>query len=234
MKHRPLLFGKEAAANFAHFMAYRVCGGYHVAMISTNLAFLVWLGGLCYAAYARSLGMEQPGLGTAGILGVASFCNFFAAATTRFNDSGFTSGLTLFLPPFFICNWVILVVGSVPTMVLSGALLGQTVAASQMLLSSSLATVAVVICSIFFYDAWVWLPQVGYLGGAGSSEGFESSYQRAGILPAIFGGTYVFAAATTPLLALAGLPSVLMTIVQIGIPGIVTVRMLGSGLWPDG
>ena len=147
---------------------------------------------------------------------LSAFCNFFAVATTRFNDSGFTSGLAFWLPPFFFCNFLLLLVGALPTMLLEGCLCGYFVASSQTAPVTMGVCCLLALAAVFFHDVWAWMPQLGPLGGAGTSEprpasavllpfqrfrlraavrvaeeGFDSSYQRAGLLPTAFAVPFV-------------------------------------------
>ncbi|CAE7226948.1 ARK1 [Symbiodinium natans] len=204
LTRHPILFGKNAASSFAHFMAFKICEGYHVDMLSTNLAFLVWLAALVYAFTTPWTAADLTA--KAGSLMVSAFCNFFAVATTRFNDSGFTSGLSMLLPPFFFFSFLVLLAGALPTMLVAGSLAGQLLASSQGLLVTLFLCGFLALAAVFFHDALAWLPQVGYLGGAGSSEGFESSYKRAGLLPAAFAGSFTISVTFTPLLSTASLP----------------------------
>ena len=145
-----------------------VAAGYHVDMVSTNAAFLMWLTGLVYALVTPWTVAEQAHI--AWILMLCAFCNFFAVATTRFNDSGFTSGLAFWLPPLFLGNFLLLFVGALPTMLVGGCLSGYFVASSQTAPVTLGVASLVALAALFFYDVWAWLPQVGHLGGAGSSE----------------------------------------------------------------
>eukprot|EP00439_Symbiodinium_sp_Y106_P071700 s341_g12.t4 len=168
LQHHPILFGRRTASSFAHFVAGYVCAGYHVDMVSTNAAFLMWLTGLVYALVTPWTVAEQAHI--AWILMLCAFCNFFAVATTRFNDSGFTSGLAFWLPPLFLGNFLLLFVGALPTMLVGGCLSGYFVASSQTAPLTLGVASLVALAALFFYDVWAWLPQVGHLGGAGSSE----------------------------------------------------------------
>ena len=142
--------------------------GYHVDMVSTNAAFLLWLAGLVYALVTPWTVAEHAD--KAWILMLSAFCNFFAVATTRFNDSGFTSGLAFWLPPFFFCNFLLLLVGALPTMLLEGCLCGYFVASSQTAPVTMGVCCLLALAAVFFYDVWAWMPKLGHLGGAGSSE----------------------------------------------------------------
>jgi len=206
LQHHPILFGRRTASSFAHFVAGYVCAGYHVDMVSTNAAFLMWLTGLVYALVTPWTVAEQAHI--AWILMLCAFCNFFAVATTRFNDSGFTSGLAFWLPPLFLGNFLLLFVGALPTMLVGGCLSGYFVASSQTAPVTLGVASLVALAALFFYDVWAWLPQVGHLGGAGSSEGFDSSYQRAGLLPTAFAVPFLTSASSSPLLTALGLPIV--------------------------
>eukprot|EP00435_Cladocopium_sp_Y103_P008930 s3103_g2.t1 len=130
---------------------------------------------------------------------LAALGNFYAAATVRFNDSGFTSGLCLLLPPFFMFNQLLIYTLGYPTMVLAGVTCGRSLVlhfgwADPRCLSGLIAAVGI---GWFFRDVCCWVPHLGHLGGAGSSEGLDASYQRAGRYPACFATAMVLAALTT-------------------------------------
>eukprot|EP00438_Fugacium_kawagutii_P027034 Skav201245 [mRNA] locus=scaffold3106:68129:81563:- [translate_table: standard] len=134
---------------------------------------------LLLLAYTRQL--EEPdSLWRAELFLVAALGNFYAAATTRFNDSGFTSGLC------FVC----------------GRALVLHLSAGWCLISCA----AAVGIGWFCRDVCCWVPHLGHLGGAGSSEGIDASYQRAGLYPACFAAACVLAALTTALVGPSGAP----------------------------
>ena len=152
-------------------LSFSFSEGYHVDMLATNLAFLAWFIGLFYTCWAFATHSEAPdSLTHALILAASAFCNFFAVATTRLNDSGFTSGLSPLLPPFFICNWLVLYFGAAPTMLVAGSLSGQIIASQLVLPATAVVCGFLALTAIFFRDAGLWIPHVGYLGGAGSSD----------------------------------------------------------------
>eukprot|EP00437_Effrenium_voratum_P012388 CAMPEP_0181445192 /NCGR_PEP_ID=MMETSP1110-20121109/25460_1 /TAXON_ID=174948 /ORGANISM="Symbiodinium sp., Strain CCMP421" /LENGTH=245 /DNA_ID=CAMNT_0023569227 /DNA_START=140 /DNA_END=873 /DNA_ORIENTATION=+ len=206
----PLLFGLDTATRFARFMAYSVCSGYHCDMVSTNLAFLLWLSSLVVPRF-WDLGPNYVPL-----LALGAFANFFAAATTRFNDSGMSSGLSFFLPPFFMVSPLVLLLGGIPTMLWAGAVCGHA-AAGLPLLGAALLSCFVVLQGVFFLDCWVWVPQTGYLGGAGSSEDFGSSYPRAGFLPATFAASFLVSLAAVWGLNATELQALALAVLVVGL-----------------
>lgn len=125
--------------------------------------------------------------------------NFYAAATTRFNDSGFTSGLSFLLPPFFCYNFLLIYVLGPPTMILGGVICGRAIVLTQGLGPAVIGGTGLVVVGWFFRDVHEWMPFLGWMGGAGSSEGFDSSFLRAGLYPATFAVAFVLAELTASL-----------------------------------
>lgn len=189
-----VLLPKNVALGFMRFCCNNLISGYHDTLLLTNLAVLLWQGAVPYALYYSDPDSSCRALW----FFLAALGNFYAAATVRFNDSGFTSGLCLFLPPFLMFNQILIYTLGYPTMVLAGATCGRS-----LVLHFGWADPRCVLCLLaavgmgwFFRDVCCWVPHLGHLGGAGSSEGLDASYQRAGRYPACFAAAMVLAALT--------------------------------------
>lgn len=182
MPPRFVILPKSVAYGFAHFCRKWLISGYHDTLILTNLAVLLWEACIPLAFIYYDVDTEMR----AGLMFLASLGNFYAAATTRFNDSGFTSGLSLFLPPFFMLNFLLLYGLGYFTMMLSGVICGRVISLSQPPHLAMLSGLSSLVIGWFFRDVHAWMPFLGYMGGAGSSEGIDASYRRAGLYPLTF------------------------------------------------
>ena len=182
-----MIVPKWMALGFAHFCCNYLISGYHDCLILTNLAVLTWQ----YCLVAGFLYFEPDSTLRAGRLFLAALGNFYAAATTRFNDSGFTSGLSMFLPPFLCFNQLLILALGFPTMVLAGVVCGRAIFLSGLYTAILCGSLAVIV-GWFFRDVHAWMPSLGYMGGAGTSEGFDASYLRAGLYPATFAAPQLF------------------------------------------
>ncbi|CAK9043314.1 unnamed protein product [Durusdinium trenchii] len=195
MPPRGVILPKWVATEFAHFCCRYLISGYHDTLILTNLGALTWEACLPLAF----LYSDQDTSKRAGLVFLSAVGNFYAAATTRFNDSGFTSGLSFLLPPFFCYNFLLIYVLGPPTMILGGVICGRAIVLTQGLGPAVIGGTGLVVVGWFFRDVHEWMPFLGWMGGAGSSEGFDSSFLRAGLYPATFAVAFVLAELTASL-----------------------------------